>query len=495
MASHPKELIIAVDIGTSAARAVLFDLSAKPLKVVRKPYALSMPQPDWSEQDPEEIVSAVAMSLKDISAYIGAGNKVLCVTFSSQMYSVLALDHSGRPVTNSITWNDRRSARMADQLRARADFRAIVSQTGCPISEIFPLYKILWLKLNLDGHSKLKFVSIKDYVIYRLTGELVSDWSIASASGLFDVVKKQWHEDVLTFAGLKRDINVPELASVRHIIRNWKSSIGDLDLPKGTPMVLGAGDGPLASLGIGAIRHGSVAVNVGTSAAFRMTVNNPALDAGGRLWTFVADEDLWVTGGITGGGLVYDWLLSTYFQNPEAKPQETYARVDELVQSVPPGSGGLLFIPYLSGQQSPDWDAKQRGGFVGVGVEHGLAHFSRAVLEGLAFSLYRIAATVGLDFLRSARGIYMTGGLTNSHVWLQLAADVFGCNILATDNTESSARGSMLLALLALGIVKSPDELPTPDLEYKTFSSDGNRHQIYQNVFSQFENALKRLNN
>src|SRR5271157_5294503 len=101
---------------------------------------------------------------------------------------------------------------------------------------------------------------------------------------------------------------MPELASVRHIIRNWKSPIGDLDLPKGTPMVLGAGDGPLASLGIGAVRHGSVAVNVGTSAAFRMTVDNPALDAGGRLWTFVADEDLWVTGGITGGGLVYDWL-------------------------------------------------------------------------------------------------------------------------------------------------------------------------------------------
>ena len=251
MASQTKELIIAVDIGTSAARAVLFDMSAKPLQVGRKPYALSRPQPDWSEQDPEEIVSAVAMSLKEIAAQVGPGNRVLCVTFSSQMYSILALDHSGRAVTNSITWNDRRSVRIAEQLRARPDFRAMVSQTGCPISEIFPLYKILWLKLNLDGHSKLKFVSIKDFVIYRLTGELVSDWSIASASGLFNVVKKQWHEDVLAFAGLKRDINLPEMASVRHVIRNWKCTIKDLGIPQGTPLVLGAGDGPLASLGMG----------------------------------------------------------------------------------------------------------------------------------------------------------------------------------------------------------------------------------------------------
>ena len=167
------------------------------------------------------------------------------------------------------------------------------------------------------------------------------------------------------------------------------------------------------------------------------------------MWTFVADEELWVTGGITGGGLVYDRLIRTYFGHLEALPSgEIYRHVDELVQSVAPGADGLLFIPYLGGQQSPDLDARQRGGFIGLGVEHGVAQFARAALEGLAFSLYRIANTVDSNVRRSADRIYMSGGITHSEVWLQLAADVFGCEVFALENTEGSAKGSTLLALL-----------------------------------------------
>ncbi len=492
----PERFIVAVDIGTSAARTVVFDLSAKPVRVIRQPYSLLSPQPSWSEQDPEEIVKAVIKCLQEVARQISQKNEILCVTFSSQMYSILALDQEGRAVTNSITWNDRRSAEIADELRVKEEFRKLVFSTGCPISEIFPIYKILWLKQNLAGHSNLKFVSIKDYVIARLTGRLISDWSIASASGLFSVNAKQWNGEVLSFVGLDRLANLPEVASPRAVITQWKSQIADTGILGGTPIVLGGGDGPLASLGIGAVRPGSVAINVGTSAAFRMTVDTPSLDPTGKLWTFVADEELWVTGGITGGGIVYDWLIRTYFQNKEAVlPGQIYQYVDELVQTVAPGAEGLLFIPYIAGQQSPDWNAKQRGGFIGLGVEHGAAHFARAVLEGLAFSLYRIANTVGSNLQLSSNRIYMSGGITHSEVWLQLAADVFGCDVFALENTEGSAKGSMLLGLLALGIITKPDELSAPDTEYKIFTANENNHKAYQSIFGRFENALKSLNN
>ncbi len=492
----PEKYIIAVDIGTSAARAVLFDLSAKPIVVSRQPYSLLSPRPGWSEQDPEEIVKAVITCLREITRQISPENEILCVTFSSQMYSILAIDQEGGAVTNSFTWNDRRSADIAEELKLNEEFRKLVLSTGCPISEIFPIYKILWLKQNLSGHSNLKFVAIKDYVIARLTGQLITDWSIASASGLFSITDKQWNEEVLSFVGLDRLANLPELASPRAVITQWKNKIVDMGILSGTPIVLGGGDGPLASLGIGAFRPGSVAINVGTSAAFRMTIDTPSLDPTGKLWTFVADEELWVTGGITGGGIVYDWLIRTYFKEKAVLlPGQIYKYVDELVQTVSLGADGLLFIPYISGQQSPDWNAKQRGGFVNLGVEHDVAHFSRAVLEGLAFSLYRIANTVDLHLQRSSERIYMSGGITNSDVWLQLAADVFGCEVFALDNTEGSAKGSMLLGLLALGVITKPDGLSAPDTEYKIFRANENNHKAYQGIFGHFENALIRLHN
>jgi gluconokinase len=492
----PERTIVAIDLGTSAARAVLFDFAGKPLVVVRRPYRLLAPRPGWSEQDPEDIVRAVIQCLQELTSQVPRRDQIACVTFSSQMYSVLALDQAGRAVTNSITWNDRRSVEVADALRGRAGFRELVSATGCPVSEIFPLYKILWLQQNLAGYSDLKFVSIKDYVIAKLTGYLIADWSTASASGLLRINTKEWDADVLAFAGLERSANLPEVASPRHVIQDWASQAGDLGILQGTPVVLGGGDGPLASLGVGAVRPGSIAVNVGTSAALRVTIDAPALDPAGRLWTFVADEDLWVTGGITGGGIVYDWLIRTYFQNLEGLlPGEIYRHVDEAVQSVAPGAEGILFIPYLGGQQSPDWDANQRGGFIGLGVEHSVAHFARATLEGLAFSLYRIANAAGSNVQHSADRIYMSGGITHSGVWLQLAADVFGCEVFALENTEGSAKGSMLLGALALGIVTRPEDLSAPDTEYKVFTSNENNHKVYRGIFMHFEDALKRLYN
>ncbi|MFN8468161.1 MAG: gluconokinase [Caldilineaceae bacterium] len=486
--------VVAIDLGTSAARAVLFDYAARPLRVVRQPYPLLAPRPSWSEQEPEAIVTAVIQCLREIAGQVPRKDEIACVTFSSQMYSILAVDQAGRAVTNSITWNDRRGAEIAEGLRAHEEFRELVAATGCPISEIFPLYKILWLKQHLGGYAGLRFVSIKDYVIARLTGQFLADWSTASASGLLRIGTKEWDPDVLAFAGLERHANLSELASPRHIIEHWGSPGADLGILPGTPLVLGGGDGPLASLGIGAVQPGSIAVNVGTSAALRVTVDAPALDPAGKLWTFVADEGLWVTGGITGGGIVYDWLVRTYFQHMEGLASgQIYQYVDELVQSVAPGADGLLFIPYLSGQQSPDWDAKQRGGFIGLRVEHGVAHFARAVLEGLAFSLYRIADAVGADVRHSAGRIYMSGGITHSEVWLQLAADVFGCDVFALENTEGSAKGSMLLGLLALGLITQPRELAAPDTEYKVFTPNETNHMAYQGIFRHFEDTLHRL--
>lgn len=209
----PEKYVVAIDLGTSAARAVLFDFTARPLRVVRHAYPLLSPRPGWSEQEPEAIAAAVIRCLREIAREAPQTDEIACVTFSSQMYSILALDQDGRAVTNSVTWNDRRAAEVAEALRGQEGFRDMVAATGCPISEIFPLYKILWLRQNLRGYANLKFVSIKDYVIARLTGQFLADWSTASASGLFQIATQAWDQDVLAFAGLEQCANLPAVAS------------------------------------------------------------------------------------------------------------------------------------------------------------------------------------------------------------------------------------------------------------------------------------------
>ncbi len=484
-----RECILAVDIGTSAARVLVFDETATLVSQVRQVYPILLPHEGWSEQDPNTVVAAVLTVLRE--AVQRLPHQIAGVVFSAQMYSVLAVDHDGNPLSNSLTWGDTRSAAVAAATRPLA--AELVARTGCPIQAIYPLSKILWLKQTLHLPADVKFVSIKDYVLFRLTGRFVTDWSIASASGLLHIETHQWDDFALSLAQITPS-NLPELLSPRHISTHWQPDILQYTgLAEGTPLIMGAGDAPLANIGVGAVYPDTLAVNLGTSAAARVLLQTPQVDSGGRLWTYIADENHWVMGGIIGGcGTVYDWLLRKHiFHNDTLSVEALYAAADQLAATVDPGAEGLIFIPYFSGEQSPGWNPATRGAICGLSFHHEPRHYVRAALEGIAFSLLRVASVLEEIRRQPANKVYLTGGLTASSVCLQIITQVFGIPVIVPPSAESSARGAAILGWLALGHGQNYASfhpqvkhalIPTPEL-----------HASYQKKYQTFCAFVERI--
>lgn len=446
--------VLAVDIGTSATKAVLFDGQGRVRSLARRSYPMLTPLPDWAEQDPAVVYPAVLDAIREAYQTRPGGCAVDAVAFSAQWYSTMPVAADDRALSPYLTWSDRRSAAIADGLRRSEAGRRIYRATGCPLDAIYPLSKIAWLRqADLPG-PPARFITIKEYVFRRLFGEYVVDWSMASSTGLFDIHRLDWAPEALQAAGIDRSqLSAP--VSPYQVFTRWTpEALASTGLPQGIPCVIGAGDGVLSSVGVGAVGRGIAAVNVGTSAACRYLIRTPTVDVQERLWTYALDEHWWVIGGIvSSGGIVYDWFARQCVGwQPEAPPPDAalHAALNDAAAGVPPGAEGLVFLPYLAGEQCPVWDPETTGGFFGLTLRHGRGHLARAVYEGIALSLARVAEALA-DAVEPIEEVRVTGGLLGSPTWLQIAADMWGTRILVPESPEGSSLGAAVLAWVALG--------------------------------------------
>jgi gluconokinase len=268
-------------------------------------------------------------------------------------------------------------------------------------------------------------------------------------------------------------------------------------LPPDVQLVVGGGDGPLASIGAGAYNSSTLAVNVGTSAAARATIPEAAVDPEGRLWTYVVDEDLWVMGGVVrSGGIVYDWLLRNLFSGTEETKCDSLTRhvheyADRLASAVPPGADNLIFIPYLGGELAPDWHPHTRGSFFGLDLVHKRGHLVRAVLEGITRSIYRVSESIQSLLNGQFSEIRVTGGLTASPTWLQIAADMLGAPILVPESAEGSARGAAMLAMIALGSRSDIQDFADLIVARKRVDPRAEIHAYYEKQYQRFQDLLE----
>jgi gluconokinase len=451
--THP--VLVGVDLGTSAVKVLACTIDGKTVAERAADYPLSTPRPGYVEQDAEVVYRAAMKALQDVLEEVRLrGDEAAAIGISAAMHGVLPVDAQGEPCGPLITWMDRRSASIADAWRADGTAAELYRRTGAPVHPMLPSCKLRWLAENdRDTFERAaRFVSLKELLVYRWTGEWLVDWGIASATGLFNVDGRGWDGYALDEAGIDAS-RLSEPAPPSTALRGFRPGVATtLGLTNQSALVLASSDGALANLGVGAVAPDEVALTLGTSGAVRVVVDEPALDEGARTFCYAFDDARYIAGGPTSSaGAVLNKIHALFA--PEVDATERFSLASRLAEAVPIGANGLTVLPLLSGERAPYWMADLRGAFVGLDIAHTRADVFRASFEGVVCAVASV-----YDVLRQrlgdARVVRLSGGLTHAPIVRQLVADIFGCTAIALDQEEASAFGAAAMAGIATGLLK-----------------------------------------
>lgn len=428
---------LGIDVGTSGLKAVLIDGEGRLLRQATSEYPLDTPRPGWTQQDPTDWWHAALRALADLGE-----SQPDAIGVTGQMHGAVFLDASSEVLHPAILWNDQRTAEECAEIDHRIGPDRVRAITGNPPLTGFQAPKVLWLRRHHpELFSRLCQVLLpKDYLRLRLTGEAASEVSDASGTGLFDLRARDWSPEMLGGLDLQ-GLKWPR------VTESWIPTGATRDVPglaDGIPVVGGGGDQAAAAVGTGAVEPGIVSVSLGTSGVVFVALPEPAIDPQGRVHTFCHANGGWhaMSVMLACGGAVR-WFRDTM-------GSRTYDEWTALAASTPPGTEGLTFLPYLSGERSPHNDPDLRGAFVGLTLAHGPGHLARAVFEGVTFGLCD-----GMDALRAlgATGteVRVNGGGAKSDFWLGLLADAFGAPCRRLEIDEGPAFGAAILAGVGVG--------------------------------------------
>ncbi|WP_427366122.1 gluconokinase [Candidatus Caldatribacterium saccharofermentans] len=467
-------LFLCADIGTSSLKVCVFDQSGNILFSTKREYPTLSPAPGYAEQDPGEIFSALAGAVKEaVSSFPGSSFEAL--SFDTMLHSLLLVDGNFTPLAPLWNWMDTRSFQEVEEFRESYEKERLYELTAAPLHTIYHPSRILWFRKHHGGlwERVSKILSIKDWVLVQLTGELCCDCSTASGTGLLEVQRKAWSRKMCDLLGISPELLPPLVEpdfAAPLMNREFAASTG---LPLGIPVVWGGGDGPFANLGEGCFREGEMVVSVGSSGAVRMCALRPVIDPGKRAWCYYLASDIWVGGGaINNGGIVFSWMRDLL--------REGEVTLD-LSRRRP------LFLPFLTGERSPYWDPYARGILFGLSFFHTPEALLQAAYESVAFSIRAV-----FDMLREVMGeprkVVIGGGFALSENGKRVLCDVLGVPVAVSSYPSSSAKGAFLVALKALGYVRSFEEFPEEFFPTEgQVTPDANAHALYEKLFRLFK--------
>jgi len=485
-----QEYLLGIDIGTGSTKAVAVEINGKPVEVSQHYYPVKSPQPGYSEQNPELILEAFKSCIIDIVKKTGL--PPYAISLSSAMHSVIPVDSNGKALADMITWADARSEDIAQKLRDSEQGPDIYQTSGTPIHAMTPLCKLIWLRENQNELfiAAHKFISIKEYIWFHLFNEFEVDYSIASATGLFDIKKLTWNTKACDLAGITTSkLSTPVNTNYKRADLN--STIAQsIQIKANTPFIIGASDGCCANLGSFVTAPGVASLTIGTSGAVRITSQQPVFNYQAMIFNYLLNEKTFVCGGaVNNGGIALNWLIKS-FLDKKLPGHSDYEAVFETISTIPAGSDGLIFLPYLYGERAPIWDTKSCGVFFNIKPQHTQAHFLRAGLEGICFALNDVLQTVE-QASEPINLLHISGGFITSQVWTQMLADITGKRLAIVQQEDASAIGAIFLAMDALDLDQTIQK-PVVNKDSDIIPDQLNQ-QVYSNNFLLFKRLYHDL--
>ncbi len=490
---------IGIDSSTTATKAVLVDEGGRVVGVASSGYGVETPKALWSEQHPDLWWDATVAALRDLLAGtdVDAG-EVAAVGLTGQMHGLVLLDGDDRPLRNALLWNDQRTAAECDEIRERVGRERLVAATGNDALTGLTAPKILWVR-NHEPEIWERTTGIllpKDFVRLRLTGERATDVADGGGTLLIDLATRTWSDEVVAALEIPPSWLPDTFEGTAVTGTVTAAAAAATGLREGTPVVAGGGDQAAAAVGTGAVDPGVVSVSLGTSGVVFAATDGPRFDPAGAVHAFPhAVPGRWHMMGVTlaaAGSL-------TWFRDTVA-PDAGYDTLVEAAGDAPVGAEGLIFLPYLSGERAPHADPYARGAFVGLTTRHARGHLTRAVLEGVAFSLRDALDVMTAAGNLSPDHVRITGGGAQSPLWRQIIADVLDATVDTVNADEGAAYGAALLAAVGAGLWPTVQEAsaawttvtgstpPSGDV-----AAYADLHRIYRSLYPALAPAMHAL--
>lgn len=449
------DYLLGLDIGTSGVKTLLISVEGKIISSKTESYPLATPHSGWAEQSPYDWWEATVKVIEEVvSSTPIDSTQIKGISLSGQMHSSVFLDEKMEVIRPAILWSDTRTSEQCKEIYTKVGgLNQLIDYVSNPALEGFTAPKILWLKENEpENYQKVKYILLaKDYIRYRLTGELFTEVSDAAGTLLFEVIKKRWSTSLLEKLEIDQNLLPPVLNSFDLAGRITKPIAEKTGLKFGTPVVAGGADNACGAVGSGIIQEGRVMVSIGSSGVVLAQTDNPQADQEGRIHLFnhVCPNSWYMMGVMLSAGMSYEWLEKKLFNN-----SLDYPKLDQLAEEIEPGSEGLLFLPYLYGERTPHNDANARGVYFGISGKHDQRHFTRSVLEGVTFAL-KDSLELIKDKGVKVKEIRAIGGGAKSSVWQQILADILGKEINLLNVEEGPAFGAALIAGVGVGVYGS----------------------------------------
>lgn len=444
------EYTMGVDLGTSSVKAALLDKTGKLAGTASKSYRISIPALGLAEQDPEEWWAAAKAAMSEILKTNGASDsQIKGIGFSGQMHGLVALDGEKEPVCPAVIWMDQRSKEESEEILQIAERHHLTRKLmNRPIPGAL-ICSLLWLKRRRPAEfEKIRYVMPpKDYLRFRLCGEIATDETDASASLGFSVADRRWCRELLELLEIDSRLFPPVCKPWEICGRVTQKAAEETGLEPGTPLAAGGADSAMQLVGNGVISAGTAACNIGTGAQGLAISDRPVFDIGLRSQTFChAAENVWyLQCGTLNGGSALNWL-----KNQALKSNADFEDFLRPAEETLAGAEGLLFLPYLAGERNPYLNPEAKGVFFGLAMKHTQGHLIRAVMEGVAYNLREC-----MDILREI-GVPMTrliasGGGAKGALWRQIIADMFDMPVYTTETVEEACTGAAMMAAVGLG--------------------------------------------